>query len=63
MTLTELMPHLENLTYDDKVEVYNFLKKELEQEESDVIGCAHLGGAEAARILTELLEEHAKANV
>jgi hypothetical protein len=63
MTVTELMAELKTLTYEDKIKVYDFLRKELGQEESDMMSCLHLGGAEAAQILTELLEEHAKAKV
>jgi len=66
MTLTELIPQLKQLTYEEKFEAIEFLRKELglpSIEESDLFYATHFGAAEAAQQLMELLKEDAKAKI
>lgn len=65
MTLQELMPQIENLSREDKSEIFNYLLKDLGAEGDYLMGCIHnpelMGGAVQA--LEQLLEEHAKAKI
>jgi hypothetical protein len=66
MTLQELMPEIENLSQEDKTEIFNYLLKDLGAEGDYLMGCIHNPElmADAVRTLQELLqEENAKAKV
>lgn len=64
MTLTELLPEIENLSRDDKTEIFNYLLKDLGAEGDYLMGCIHNPElmADAARQLMEFIE-HEKAKV
>ena len=68
MTLNQLLPSLKELSHDEKVRAFEFLKKELEQEEMISPGKEyHIFTPdpcpEAAVKLMELLEQHDKTTI
>lgn len=65
MTITELMPHIENLSQDDKTQIFQYLLKDLGAEEDYLMGCIHNPTmmASAVQTLQELFKEDAKATV
>lgn len=59
MVLQELMPQIENLSREDKTEIFNYLLKDLGAESDYLMGCIHnpeIAG-EAAHQLMELLKQ------
>jgi hypothetical protein len=59
MVLQELMPQIENLSREDKAEIFNYLLKDLGAESDYLMGCIHNPkvAGEAAHQLTELLKQ------
>lgn len=64
MTVTELLPEIENLSREDKTEIFNYLLKDLGADGDYLVGCTHNPElmAKAASQLMEFLE-HEKAKV
>jgi hypothetical protein len=71
MQLAELLPHLKQLSYTDKLQVLHFLTSELfndagltavgQQNQEEVFVPKEHNSFEAAAVLTKALEEHRAA--
>lgn len=64
MTLQELLPQIENLSREDKTEIFDYLLRDLGAEGDYLMGCLHNPEivGDAARQLMEFMESE-KAKV
>ncbi|KAF0245448.1 MAG: hypothetical protein FD167_3547 [bacterium] len=59
MTLTEALPQLQEMAREEKLKLFEFLKKDLGLDEE----WTHIAGVEAGVKMMEYLEQNAKAKV